>query len=772
MIFKELDFGLRRLKVTYLIYYLISLALLPKISNAQIVPDSTLIGNEQSKVDSNLGVDGGSSAIISHGAIRGANLFHSFQKFNVSKDQSVYFENPSSIQNIIARVTLIDSSNISNIMGLIGVKNSDGVLGNANLFLVNPNGITFGAGASIDLGGSFVATTAHAVQFQNKGSFDVFEPNPPALLNVNPSGFLFLRENISPIIDFSQHLSGKNTYFNPVSKLLITEDLNGIRVPDNHSLILLGGPITLDGGGIYALSGRAEIASISGEGLVGLSFNNKILSLNIPSDINRDNVSLLRSARVDSSGNNSGGGSIQITGKSVQIEGGSRIVSATTGLGNGEMVSIDAINSVYISDFTPNGVISTITYSSGSAGNIKFSGENVIVDQRAQIISSTLSSGRGGDINISSAKLINVRGANQVVGVDSGIFSASAADGTGGNISLNTLNQLVLSDGASVFSGGSSQGSGGNLSVSADNSVEINNGFLSAMGSIGEAGNVNIDTKILNILDGGYVQVDSGLNKAGNLIINANSLKLDGGGILANTGISGANIEIKVKGIMSIGNESLISANASTNADGGNIKINSQILLAFSPTGSFGSDIVAIADKGRGGNIVINSKGIFGIKEGNASQPNQRNDIDASSQFGPSGQVQINSAINPTQGIEELPSTVIDPSTLVAQNPCKHSAGSEFVRSGRGGLPPSISQDIDSNSSRVELVQPIVRSAEKVESKPVSKVVNSQFPASLKIVPAQGWIYNDKGQAVLVAYNPSTSGPQRSQPAPASCPAF
>ena len=66
------------------------------------------------------------------GAERGVNLFHSFLEFNIETGKGVYFANPVGIDNILARVT---GNNISEIRGTLGV------LGNANLFFLNPNGI-------------------------------------------------------------------------------------------------------------------------------------------------------------------------------------------------------------------------------------------------------------------------------------------------------------------------------------------------------------------------------------------------------------------------------------------------------------------------------------------------------------------------------------------------------------------------------------------------------------------------------------------------------
>ncbi|MGB3650042.1 MAG: filamentous hemagglutinin N-terminal domain-containing protein, partial [Rivularia sp. (in: cyanobacteria)] len=101
------------------------LSLFPCLStNAQLIPDN--MGKESSTVNPSIERD-----LIEGGAIRNNNLFHSFKEFNVNSNQKVYFSNPDNITNILTRVT---GSNASKIFGTLGVN------GNANLFLINPNG--------------------------------------------------------------------------------------------------------------------------------------------------------------------------------------------------------------------------------------------------------------------------------------------------------------------------------------------------------------------------------------------------------------------------------------------------------------------------------------------------------------------------------------------------------------------------------------------------------------------------------------------------------
>jgi filamentous hemagglutinin family protein len=139
---------------------------------SQIAPDNTL-GDESSVVNPR----DANSESIDGGAIRGQNLFHSFQEFNVDADRGVYFANPEAVTNIFSRVT---GNDVSNILGTLGVD------GAANLFLINPNGIIFGEGASLDVGGSFAATTASGIEFGEQGSFNAINPQIPQLLTINP----------------------------------------------------------------------------------------------------------------------------------------------------------------------------------------------------------------------------------------------------------------------------------------------------------------------------------------------------------------------------------------------------------------------------------------------------------------------------------------------------------------------------------------------------------------------------------------------------------
>jgi filamentous hemagglutinin family protein len=148
---------------------------------AQIVPDNTL-GAESSVITPNVNIQGIQGDRIDGGATRGANLFHSFSEFNVGEGRGVYFANPDGIENILSRVT---GGNASQILGRLGV------LGDANLFLLNPNGILFGENASLDIQGSFVASTASGIELGEDGYFSATQPQSSRLLAVSPGALFY-----------------------------------------------------------------------------------------------------------------------------------------------------------------------------------------------------------------------------------------------------------------------------------------------------------------------------------------------------------------------------------------------------------------------------------------------------------------------------------------------------------------------------------------------------------------------------------------------------
>ncbi len=191
----------------------------------QIVPDRTLPNPSQV-------INQGTGFLIEGGTPTGGNLFHSFTEFSIPTGSAAYFNNASNIINIISRIT---GSNLSHLDGLIRAN------GNSNLFLINPNGIVLGPNATLDIGGSFVLSTAEAIQFSDRHLFSATNPTASPLLTVAvPIGLQY-----GPTVGN------------------ITLEGSRLEVAQQRNLAILGGNVLMNGGQLLAPLGNITLAGIS-----------------------------------------------------------------------------------------------------------------------------------------------------------------------------------------------------------------------------------------------------------------------------------------------------------------------------------------------------------------------------------------------------------------------------------------------------------------------------------------------------------------------------
>lgn len=175
---------------------------------AQVVSDNST-GTTVIQTNSIYNITGGIT-------VGGRNLFHSFDRFDVPNQGAANFLNDPSVVNIFSRVT---GGKVSQIDGVLRSR------GSANFFLMNPSGIIFGSNASLDIGGSFVATTANGIQFGDRGTFNTSTAPPSETLTINPSAFLFNQIN---------------------SNTDITLRGSALEAFDFQNIVLLGGNVRLD----------------------------------------------------------------------------------------------------------------------------------------------------------------------------------------------------------------------------------------------------------------------------------------------------------------------------------------------------------------------------------------------------------------------------------------------------------------------------------------------------------------------------------------------
>jgi filamentous hemagglutinin family protein len=672
---------------------------------AQVTPDKTL-GVEQSVIYSSIR-NGSLYQQVEGGATRGSNLFHSFHNFSISEGQSLYFQNPIGIRNIISRVI---GGNPSNIQGTLGVL--DGI---ANVFLINPSGIVFGVNARLDIGGSFVATTAPTVQFGTQGFYSTSAPDSPALLTVDPSAFLFNQATPASIVNLSNTSLG-------VLPAPLDIRKQGLQVPDGKSLLLLGGELNLSGGGVNSAGGQVELGAVAGVGTVELSLDENNLHLIFPTALDRADIFITNGATVNTSGE--GGGSIQIWGRHIFLNGGSQVAAITLGEKSGGSLTVDASESLELIGGAQNGNLSTLSYGDGKAGDLAIVTRNLSVRDGAQIFTGTLGNGSAGQLSVNASESVEIAGKDSNTDGNSVLTSFTGNVGQAGNLTINTK-RLIIKDGGTLSTESliasengkilPVSGEGGNLTINASDSLELfNKGFIiTETQSSGKAGNITINTDRILIQDNSEISAASeGLGNAGNITVKAQSIELKNQSkiITQTTASQGGNIVLQDLDLLLLRMGSFISTNAGTAAsggDGGNITFNGKFIVGVA---NENSDISANAFTGRGGNVVLNAQGIFGIQPRLKLTP--LSDITASSEFGISGTVTLNTPdADPSRGTTTLPTGLVDTNALIA-NSCiaRTSRQGRFTITGTGGVAAQPDDLANSSFPTYELVPDTARS--------------------------------------------------------------
>ncbi len=600
-------------------------------AEAQITTDGTT-STTLTPTDNGITIEDGDRA--------GNNLFHSFGEFSVPVGNEAFFNNSSDVINIFSRVT---GGNISNIDGLIRANN-------ANLFLINPAGILFGTGASLDLGGSFYGSTADSILFPGGEEFSAVNPQQPVLTINAPIGLSF-RDEPGDIVNQSPILT----------------------TAPGATLALIGGDINFNGGRINALGGKLELGSVKSESIVNLNQTPLGFIANYDGVSNFGNIRLENGSQISSlTPGNFDGQDIVINAGKLFINNQSTIVSTTVGGGNGGNIKINARDGVEITgtgfeEFLENilrptlngettiasfqqgttGIIS-VALAEGKAGNTIINTSSLRMRDGALLLNPTFSpipqdelseTGKAGDIHINASESVELIG--------SSILAGSAANSTarGGEITIEAKN-LEARDGGAIVNAALGSGDGGNIEINIEEDIVLSNTPETAI----------IPTGILT--NSSSIPGSSDIGDAGNIIIKAANLFTDKGAVITNN--SGAIL--------------LDSGDRRSGGNAGNINIivsNLADLSGVSPNGITTSGIGsgALGEEGNAGDIIIETKDLI-VRDGAS--------IDAATTgSGQGGIIKINASESITiSGTEQL--IAIEPVVEIPSNISATSGREDF----------------------------------------------------------------------------------------------
>jgi filamentous hemagglutinin family protein len=638
---------------------------MPRVGSAQHItidgrlsPAQTLVGPNYT-IGANLGKQVGS------------NLFHSFGQFSLANTpvpESATFTPTGStgpISNVIGRVT---GSNQSNINGAIV-----SAIPGANLYLINPSGIVFGPHATVNVSGSFQASTADYLKMSDGAKFQATNLDASTLSAAPPAAFGFLTATPAQI-------SVNRSTLGPVP----------------GTLGLVGGPVAITGGMLSAPAGTVQVTSAAGVGEVPVDPRNtpaltvtsfgpvavkggSTLDVSDPinlgsggsvfirsgtltidaSEINTDNygpgaggtlflggedqVTFSNGAYVHAMayGSGSGAGAMISTASAGTLTAdASTVVTSTSGPGNGGALSVETGRLTV----TNRANVLTLSDGSGAGGALVVSvGGAVTVDSGSSLGTQALASGKAGDVSVTAAGPVaidmSVGAGTSILG---GIASGTGGAGIGGNVSV-TAEALAITNNGAIAAVTLGSGNSGDISVHVSGTLSISSpsgnprlgtGILAQAlpGSRGNVGKVSVTAGTLSLDSNGQIQsATAGAGNAGNVSVTCESLTITNNGVIV-SGTQGAgngsDVSVNVSGMLSISSPKgdprsatgiLAQSSPGSGGKGGNVSVTAGTLSIASNSeiaaGTFGS--------GNGGNISVKVAGQLTLDGSGASAPSQ-----------------------------------------------------------------------------------------------------------------------------------------------------
>jgi large exoprotein involved in heme utilization and adhesion len=501
------------------------------------------------------------------------------------------------------------------------------------------------------------------------------------------------------------------------------------------------------GGNITILAGK-EISLVGSSRLSANTFgtgNAGTISLQVSQgNIKLDGAGTIIESDVDN-GAIGDSGDISIKANSISLTNGAVISASTFGIGNAGNISLQALQGEIKLDGIGTTIFSSVENNSiGNGGSIDIVANTLSLTNGAQLQTlvrgqeaenSVAGKGIAGNITIAVSDRATFDTSSSILSslgnINENNFILLGAEGRGGNITITAGNGIFFSNSSQINTSTFGLGNAGNVTINAGDIISFDgisqegviSGILSDVdvNAIGNGGDVTVTAPLISLTASGLIVSNFGQGNAGNINTTAQALVLrDNSGIISNN----------------------------LNRDGGNITVNTGALATIPRENN---NITANAFLGRGGNVTINAQGIFGFQRRTRAEVESLIGTERLRTFDPfvdlpgtsnitaisltdanlSGTVQFNtSGIDPSQGLVELPVNVVDPDRLIAQNPCVQGRGSQFIVTGKGGLPPSPSDAPNQNAVKVDLVEPATPANTEHEEKKITWIycrVNHPF---------------------------------------------
>ena len=559
-----------------------------------------------------------------NGKLSGHNLFYSFSNFSIGTADSALFNlNTLDLAHVISRVTGGSESLIDGKLQMTNVGSTP------SFFFINPAGITFGSGASVDVPGSFYVSTASGLNFSDGSQLAINETSTSALSSANPESFGFLGDETGNINIGSLETSATELTFRPGAEIAFvgnqiyidnatvknedfsqagldlqlvatgneTTNVKLSALPEQATdgdLITTSALLNVSGNGSGRVMVRSGNFSASNSDFVVVNTGDIPMENDQGISVYANTIDLRQTDMHTFAIAKGSGGNVNVLANSIQLIDGGAISTLTIDQGNSGSIAINA-GQIEIN----NGEIRSDTYGDdGSAGDVIITANSLNLENNGAIRSLTTSTtlqGASGDILIHTKSL----GMNK-----SNITNGTEGKGHTGNIAITT-DSLLVNNSSGIVLNTLADGNVGTLMIDSKLIVIDKGFFASKTIGDGNAGDINITTDLLKMSYSGEIDpdftngIDAGTfsdGDGGNVIVNADQIEMTHGFIGTSTGGEGTAGFVFLKANSLVLTDAAIVSNTLSQDEG----VGGQVFIEANNLKMIDSDITS--DAASGGN--------------------------------------------------------------------------------------------------------------------------------------------------------------------------